>query len=362
MFKAAFITDLHYGIRANSDVFLNNIDTYLYKEFIPAIQEQGITHIFIGGDIFDSRQTINIKTFNHVINFFKKLNDEGFRVVVIAGNHDLYLSSSNDYTSLAFLSTFNNVTFIQTGFQHLSFPGGQPILGETNIIFMPWISNQETFMNSMVAKYIKDKICIGHFEFIGFNLNKTKIMTEGLPTSAMTGFFKTIISGHYHMRSEKEIGGSRIIYPGTPYQLTRADSGEARGFCILTFDGDALVNCEYINNKNCIKFETVTFPEEFTEAQVRNNVVDILVNYAEKFDEVKLDEYKAKIESFNPAYKPEIRLVTKEDVNLEIELTGFAVKSTVDLINEFIDEVTIDEKEKVRSEILGLYNQVKISE
>jgi DNA repair exonuclease SbcCD nuclease subunit len=356
MFKVAFITDLHFGVRGNSDVFLKNNQDYLYNEFIPYLKENAIEHVFIGGDIFDSRQSINIKTFNCVLNFFTKMREAKLKVVVIAGNHDLYLSTSNDLTSLAFLSNLPDVTFIKDGMQPVS-------IDENNIMFMPWISNTDKFLEDIKVKY-DCKICIGHFDLAGFSMNKTSRMSDdGMPNAALTNIFKTVITGHFHTRSDRVMSnGARIVYVGSPYQLTRADTGEDRGFAVLTIDKNELVNLEFINNQKCIRFETVTFPQVFLESQIRGNIVDIMVNYAEKFDELKLDEYKASIEAFGPALKPEIRLIGGNDVNVATELQGFATKTTADLINDFIDEVNIEKKEEVRKEIIDLYNQVKITE
>lgn len=360
MFQAAFITDLHFGVKNNSEIFLNNITNYLYNEFIPSLKEKKIEHVFIGGDVFDSRQAINVKTLNHAFDFFSALQQNGFKVVVISGNHDLYLSTSNEYTSLSFLSKFDNVTFVRTGLQQIK-------IDDTNIMFIPWISDREKFIAeeiNILTKYNACNVCIGHFEFMGFKMSKTsKVMDEGLPPATLTNIFKTVISGHYHTRSEKLMdNGSKVIYVGTPYQLTRADTGDSRGYCLFTFDKNQLVQYEFINNQRSIRFESITFPQEFTEDQIKNNVIDIYVNFAEKFDELKLEEYKARVEAMGPAFKPEIKLVNAESLNVSTELDGFAVKTTLDLINEFIDSIELDEKEKVRAEILSLYEQVKISE
>ena len=332
MIKAAFITDLHFGVRGNSDVFLKNIQDYLYNEFIPYLKENSIEHVFIGGDIFDSRQSINIKTFNFVLDFFCKMRESKLKIVVIAGNHDLYLSTSNDLTSLAFLSNLPDVTFIKDTMKPV-------VVGDTSILFVPWISNTETFtMNLSIPEMYKDcNICIGHFDLAGFNMNKTsKMNDEGMPAAILTNLFKIVLSGHFHTRSDKTAAnGSRIVYVGSPYQLTRADSGEDRGFAVLSLDGNKLVDLEFVNNKNCIRFESVIFPQVFVESQIRGNIVDIMVNYAEKFDELKLEEYKTKIESFCPAFKPEIRLVGSNEINIKTELSGFAAKTTADLINDF---------------------------
>jgi len=356
MFKAAFITDLHFGIKGNSDIFLANASNYLNNEFIPYLKEHDITYIFIGGDIFDNRQSVNIKTFNYVLSFFNRLNTGNYKVVVIAGNHDLYLSTSNELTSLSFLNNFPNVTFICSDMLKVT-------IDNTNIMFVPWIPSITDFVDK--PKDFSDcNVCIGHFEFIGFKMNKTsKLMDDGIPDSVVSNNFNVIISGHYHMRNEKTlVNGSKVIYTGSPYQLTRADSGEDRGFCVLSFDNNKLIEYEFVNNKNCIKFESVVFPHPFDELQIKGNIIDIMVNYSEKFDEVKLDEYKNKIESFNPICKPEIRLINDDEIDIESEINGFATKTTVDLINDFVDEVSIEKKDEVRKEILDLYNTVRMEE
>jgi len=360
MFNAAFITDLHFGVKNNSEIFLNNIKDYLYNEFIPSLKEKKIEHVFVGGDVFDSRATINVKTLSYVFDFFTELQNNGFKVVVISGNHDLYLSTSNDYTSLAFLSKFSNVTFVRTGLQRVK-------IDDTNIMFIPWVSDQEKFVAeeiNLLTKYNDCNVCIGHFELMGFKMSKTsKVMDEGLPPTILTNIFKTIISGHYHTRNEKLMeNGSKVIYVGSPYQLTRADTEDSRGYCLLTFDKNNLVGYEFINNQKAIRFESITFPQDFTEQQIKNNVVDIYVNFAEKFDELALEQYKARVEAMGPAFKPEIKLVNAETLNVSTELDGFAVKTTLDLINEFIDGIELDKKENVRAEIISLYEQVKTSE
>jgi hypothetical protein len=252
------------------------------------------------------------------------------------------------------------VTFVRTGLQRVKIDG-------TNIMFIPWVSDKEKFISeeiNLLTKYNDCNVCIGHFELMGFRMSKTsKIIDEGLPPATLTNIFKTIISGHYHTRNEKLMdNGSKVIYVGSPYQITRADTGDSRGYCILTFDNNELTKYEFIDTKKSIRFESITFPQEFTEEQIKNNVIDIYVNFAEKFDELKLEEYKNRVESMGPAFKPEIKLINADTLNMTTELDGFAVKTTLDLINEFIDSIELDEKEKVRTEIISLYEQVKISE
>lgn len=357
--QLAFITDLHFGIKNNSEIFLNNIRDYLYNEFIPEVKARNIETVVIGGDVFDSRNNLNVRTLNYAFDFFKKMEEEKLRVVVIAGNHDLYLSTSNDYTSLPFVENFKNVTLVKSGFQSIDIEGNK-------IMFMAWIPNIEKFISDteILKKYpVACSTCIGHFPFIGFRMNKSsKIMDEGMPDTVLPAEIKTLISGHYHMRSEKTVGDRAIFYTGSPYQLTWADAEEDRGFTVFTFDKGQCVDHEYVNNKHCIRFVNLVYPNEFTEEQVKGNIINICVDYSEKFDEVKLDEYKNRIMKFSPAYKPEIQIVNQQESDFIEKLDEFSAKTTIDLINEYIDQANIENKDGIREEILGLYNQVKKEE
>lgn len=358
MIKVAFITDLHFGIRGNSEIFLDNIQTYLTKEFIPYLLENKIEWIIIGGDILDNRQTINVKTLNYVINFFKFLQMNNFKVIVIAGNHDLYHSTSNELTSLSFLSNFSNITLIQNGYQRI-------LIEDSSIVCISWISNAELFIQNDIqtlSKYAQSNICIGHFEFNDFRMSKnSKIQDMGMPHESVSNLFKYIISGHYHMRNMKILAnGTHIIYAGSPYQLTRADAQEDRGFMVLTLDNNELTNFEFIDNKDCIKFESVKFPDPFTEAQIKNNIVDILVNYTEKFDEHKLDEYRKEIEKFNPAFKPEIKIITAQEEIDKSVIKFVKGQSILEVINSYLEEISIEKKDEVKSELIELYNAVKM--
>lgn len=68
--------------------------------------------IFVLGDVFDSRQSINTQTLNHVIRNFKKLRDEiGIPIYILCGNHDIYFKSTTDISSLVVLESIVNKVF-----------------------------------------------------------------------------------------------------------------------------------------------------------------------------------------------------------------------------------------------------------
>lgn len=353
MLEFAFITDIHFGVKANSDVFLENTRRYLHEEFVPYLIENGIKLVIIGGDVFDNRNSLNVKTMNYAFNFFSALEENGFRVIVITGNHDLYLSSSNELSSLPFLSRFENVLHVKDKPIEYAQQG-------TKLFLVPWISDVDAFINEDIKT--DAKICIGHFPLTGFKMNKSSVMKEGMPEVALTRQFDVVISGHYHTRNFKEAGGKKIYYTGSPYQLTWADAGEERGFTLFSFEGDTLKDAMEVNNESCIRFTNLIFPQVFTEDQIKGNFINISVNYNEKFNELELDEYKNKVSSFGPAFKPDIQIINAEDVSMLDALGDFSNKTTSDLLREYIDQMISPDKEAIKTEIMELFSQVKVGE
>ena len=68
--KVCLITDLHFGVRKNSEVYFDSQKNFLTNQLIPYLKENDITKIFFLGDIFDNRNNINTKVQNDVFHLF----------------------------------------------------------------------------------------------------------------------------------------------------------------------------------------------------------------------------------------------------------------------------------------------------
>ncbi len=69
------ITDLHFGVRSNSEEWLNIQKDY-FNTFFKGILSKSIHHtdaLIVLGDVFDNRQYINILVMHEVIKIFKDL-------------------------------------------------------------------------------------------------------------------------------------------------------------------------------------------------------------------------------------------------------------------------------------------------
>jgi len=341
--KVCLISDLHFGVRKNSEIFLASQVRFIEEQFVPYLKEQGIKEVFLLGDLFDNRSSTNTKVMNSVYDLFdKQLAD--FNVYVLVGNHDCYFNSTVEVNSLKFLDKFSNVRLIEKT--------TMIEVGGKKVAMVPWITDTLSFVREF--SQIEDcNLCFGHFNIAGFNFNKVKRSDDGIQGKLFSKF-KKVFTGHFHIRNSQNIQGSEIIYIGSPYQLTRNDIDESRGFVIL--DTDTL-EYQHIDNNVSLKYIKVKYPEKVTSSKIKNNIIDVYVDYDENYNEEKVDKYVKRIEEMGPATTPNIFVENNSALNSDIDLENYKFGSMLDLMREYVDSQDIGNKEEINQLLIELYNE-----
>ncbi len=343
--EVALITDLHFGVRKNSEYFLRSHLRFLINQFIPYCKEHGIENIFMLGDTFDNRTSVNTKIFNAVLDLFQN-HLRPFNVWVLVENHDSYLNSSIDINSIKFLKSLPNVKLIEK-YTEVKLNGSK-------IGLSPWIVDYNEFYNDLDKS--KPEILMGHFELAGFLFNKSRVSYTGIDSNLFANKAKKVFTGHFHTRSKKTVAGTEIVYIGSPYQLTRHDIGEERGFCIL--DTESL-EYKYINNTESMRYIQLKFPQKFTKEMVKGNIVDVHIDYDDSYNDTKIQKYNAKIESFGSAGPPNVFIVNQEELDVDINLDDYKISSVSELMYEYVNAIEIKNKSDVYNIMLELYNESK---
>ena len=341
--KVCLIADLHFGVRKNSEIFLASQVRFIEEQFVPYLKEHGIKEVFLLGDLFDNRSSTNTKVMNSVYDLFDhKLTD--FNIHVLIGNHDCYFNSTVEINSLKFLEKLPNV--------HLVEKITVMEVGDKKVVMVPWVIDTLSFVREF-SQVENCDLCFGHFNITGFHFNKVKRSDDGIQGKLFSKF-KKVFSGHFHIRSSQKIPGSEIIYIGSPYQLTRNDIDENRGFVIL--DTETL-EYQHIDNTVSLKYIKVKYPEKVTSSKIKNNIIDVYVDYDENYNEEKVDKYVKKIEEMGPVITPNIFVENNSSLNSDIDLENYKFGSMLDLMREYVDGQDIGNKEEINQLLIELYNE-----
>lgn len=344
--KIALITDTHFGVYKSSEVFLKSQLDFFENQFFPELRKKGIDTIIHLGDLFDNRVFINVKIMNAVYDLIKNKGKD-FKWYLIKGNHDQFYKNRGDVHSLKNFEDISNVTTIDD-VEKINFDG-------RDILLVPWQIDNNDFQKRVSNKNLSCEVCMGHFETKGFHLNKGKLCDNGIDSEIFFNNFKIVFSGHFHKRSLKKRNESTIQYIGNSYHLTRHDIGGERGYAI--FDTKTL-KCELIDNKKSLKFCKVEFPEKITKKDIKGNIVDVCVDFSNKdYDEFKFHEYMNKIEKCEPILPPNVKIENNFQQNIKFD---FKVQTVNELIEEYVDKLSISNKKEVIDRLIELYKECKV--
>jgi len=268
--RVIFITDTHLGVRNNSNDWIQIHEDYFKNWFIPLCKKiyrpgDCLVHL---GDVYDSRQSLNLKVLNLGIEIFEQLSDifkDG--IFIICGNHDIFGKNSNEINSLKSLKwiprikIFEEIESIQ--------------LGPKKVFLMPWRKDHEA-EREVLSSVDEHDYMFCHTDLKGLMFNKFVRIEEGLNYDDMNKF-ERVYSGHIHY--SQNFGKMRML--GSPYQLTRSDTDNPKGITVLDLETGSE---EYYDNDYSPRFVRLTFEKVLnsTPAELspifRNNFIDILVD------------------------------------------------------------------------------------
>jgi len=260
LFKhAACFTDIHYGLKQNSRLHLDDCHRYI-DWFIAEAKARGAETCIFLGDWSHHRASVNVATMNASIKDFKKLNDNFEKVYFITGNHDLYYRDKRELNSIEYARDLPNFVMIDEPFN------------EGGVSIWPWLVGSE---HKKLAKE-QCKYMFGHFELPHFKMNAMVEMPDhgGIKAEDLTGP-EYVFSGHFHKRQYK----NNIHYIGNAFPHNYADVDDNdRGAMFLEWGGEP----QYVNWTECPKYKVITLSDllddhqnlldKYTYARVKLNI------------------------------------------------------------------------------------------
>lgn len=321
MSLVALITDTHWSCRKSSKLFQDYFEDFYKNIFFPKLEELGIETVIHLGDAFDNRKSIDFFglewTKKVVLDPLSK-----YKVHLIAGNHDVYFKSTNRINSPdLLLKQYSNIT-VYSDPSHVN-------VGGSEILFIPWINQENEEETLELIKRSKSKVVMGHLELNGFEAYKGHVMEDGRESSTFNKF-KKVFSGHYHNRSDNE----KIYYIGNPYEIYFNDVDETRGFVI--FDTETLEHY-YVDNPYKMHYNLYyedTPSQTLNAKELENKIVRVIVR--KKTQVRQFEKYIEKIHNSNVA---ELKIIENHSTLNVDEFDLFLEnEDTFTLLQRFVDE------------------------
>jgi len=269
--RVIIVSDTHFGARSNSVEWLDVMRDWFHEDFIPKVKEiyQPGDVLVHCGDVFDNRQSVNLLVLHEGIRLFEELSKifvDG--IYVIAGNHDVMRKTTNEVSSLDCLKYIPGVHILK-----------EPViaeLGSTKALFMPWRTNEEEEIRCLEEHKVHEL----HYLFCHTNIRNLKFdnsrdVEDGLGLSDLVNF-RRVYSGHIHWGQHR----GNVTMVGNPYQMTRSDAGNHKGWYVLDVESNEET---FIENTYSPKFVRV-YLNKYLDKSVgelkeicKNNRVDLFV-------------------------------------------------------------------------------------
>lgn len=339
--KIFLLSDLHFGVRANSLEWLQN-QLYFFEQFYFPFLQKKIKKgdiFFMLGDWFDNRQLLDINVMNKAIDIIFRIS-KIMPVYLMTGNHDIYKKHATDINSLVAFRYIPNVTIFE-----------DPCIvtnGNSKILILPWIKTNEE--EEMYAKVNTADYIFAHTNMSGFKYDNGKQIVKGVNLGDIKGF-KTIFSGHIHKRQQID----HLYYIGSPYHTKRGDIGNKKAVYIFDPDNNEF---EVAENDLSSIFQRIRLENlmewtlEYTHNVLANNYTDIIVpdKYIHLFNLTKF------IELFKDCPYKKVETVS-EKVNIDEDFIGIIngedIKDILTLLEMSIDDLGHKTEMLVRLKLLN---------
>ena len=340
--QVAIITDQHFGFKKGSKLYLEYFQKFYDEVFFPTIEKMGITTVLDLGDTFDNRKGVDLYSLEWAKrNYFSRLASNKVSVISIVGNHTAYYKNTNDINTIdLLLREYDNIRILSES--------EQVRVGNLDILFIPWINQENSARTYKMIKESKAKVAMGHLELNGFVATHGHTMENGADFECYDKF-KQVFSGHYHTRSNN----GRIYYLGNPYEMFWNDCNDPRGFHI--YDTDTL-KLKTINNPNKLYkkiFYNDTPRQLFKFGEYKNKIVKVIVK--SKSSEKEYDRFMESLSKANPY---DIKVIERTD---DLIFDGDIVNQTEDtmtLLNSYIDDLETNlNKSKIKGLVKEIYQE-----
>lgn len=348
--RAFYLTDIHFGLRSNSNEWVQIHDNYFNDFLIPLIEnnyKEG-DYLFILGDVYDNRTSINLSILNSSLDIFNKLSNI-LPIIIFPGNHDIFKKDDRSINSLRHLSYINNITVFEN-------PTLLNIHDDHDLLIVPWMNSKKLELDVIQSLSKQPRYILMHTDFVGMKLNQYHSAEVGIEYQSIDSSSK-VWSGHIHIQQRMK----NVHMLGSPFQMTKSDANNEKG--ILLYDFESLEEKWFINDKSP-KFKNFHIHDilKKSDSEVINefngNFIDISINEEESLLFPMIDF----IESHKEARKINFITILNNDINetlVNFNIDNFEI---LDCVYKYIDSLDykVPVKKYLKNFTKEIYEKAKI--
>ena len=332
--KALVFTDIHYGLKSNSDTHNRDCTEYISWMISAAKQYDCDTCLFLG-DYFHNRNHINLKTLHYAQQGLEALGNAFKRNIFIPGNHDCYLRESREINSVNWCRNIPNIEIFND----------TKVIG--NCVFVPWLVGDE---HHGITQY-QEQYMFGHFELPNFLMNSAVVMPDiGEMKSEAISKNGTVYTGHFHKRQNQ----GNIVYMGNAFPHSFSDAfDDERGCMILEWDKPPI----YLKWPDAPKYRVYNLSDVIMDADnllIPNSYVQVNLDVDLNYEEGSFLK-----ESFSKEYNlREISFIPVKNQEHEGGTDGKTV------VFETVDQIVVEQIAAIKSEtydqgiLLSIWNDL----
>lgn len=336
--KVAMFSDPHLGCHQN-DTKWHKISLD-YAHWICKTVDPCVKKLFCLGDIFNNRDEIGVSTIEIAEQFFSILASR-FELILIAGNHDSFYKDHAGVSSISILNNKNNIRVVTKTTEEVVIDGKK-------ILCVPWgLENEIQNHSDLTAIF-------GHFEINTFKRTYTDICQNGVNSTYFLKHAKSVFSGHFHLRDERVYNNGRIVYVGSPYQITWADAGSEKGVYLYEPESDTY---EFIQNDFSPKHIEMDADKIFTNKNldvITGNFIKLVTK--PDFDYKKLDDIFSKIENLKPL--DVVNSFSKQDIVTNSSKSDYNAVDIKESLKNYVNNIETNvEKSQLVDVMLEIYDE-----
>jgi DNA repair exonuclease SbcCD nuclease subunit len=202
----------------------------------------------------------------------------------------------------------------------------------------------------------------GHYDINGFKLNDHEVCTGGLDVNDFFAKTPLVVSGHYHLRSDRKYTKGTVLYVGSAYQLNFSDAETSKGFYIINTQDNTY---EFVENNTSPKHFNIRLSELIQKEGIddelierfENNLIKLIID--RNICPEDTDFLINKLKLLKPAHFVVDYVTTFTPLNVNKEHNGFSGISIEQSITDFVELLEINNKEEVSKYVLDLYSKYK---